>query len=92
MRAREALRFTSKPHGDANMPKTPPHDTNGYYHIVIPLEVLQGGIDESAIDIQPITEDEANELTRLFHQIGRNQSCPCGSGVKFKRCCLRRAS
>ena len=24
------------------------------------------------------------------HKIGRNESCPCGSGLKFKRCCLNR--
>jgi len=26
----------------------------------------------------------------LDTKIGRNQSCPCGSGIKFKRCCLSR--
>jgi len=25
-------------------------------------------------------------------QPGRNQACPCGSGVKFKRCCARSAA
>jgi hypothetical protein len=72
------------------MPNTPPDDANGYYHVVIPLDALQGGSDEFAVDIQPVTEGKANELIRLFNQVGRNQSCPCGSGVKFKRCCLRR--
>jgi len=24
-------------------------------------------------------------------KIGRNSSCPCGSGVKFKKCCIGRA-
>lgn len=23
-------------------------------------------------------------------KIGRNESCPCGSGVKYKKCCLRK--
>jgi SEC-C motif len=23
-------------------------------------------------------------------EIGRNAPCPCGSGLKYKRCCLRR--
>jgi len=22
--------------------------------------------------------------------VGRNELCPCGSGIKFKKCCLRR--
>lgn len=25
-------------------------------------------------------------------KIGRNESCPCGSGKKYKKCCLERDS
>ena len=25
-----------------------------------------------------------------FAQVGRNEPCPCGSGKKFKKCCLNR--
>lgn len=25
-------------------------------------------------------------------RIGRNRTCPCGSGFKFKKCCLARAT
>ncbi len=25
-------------------------------------------------------------------KIGRNEPCPCGSGIKYKRCCLRKES
>lgn len=24
-------------------------------------------------------------------RVGRNERCPCGSGKKFKKCCLRKA-
>jgi hypothetical protein len=27
--------------------------------------------------------------TNLFMKVGRNDACPCGSGRKFKKCCLR---
>jgi uncharacterized protein YecA (UPF0149 family) len=27
--------------------------------------------------------------SRLIRRIGRNERCPCGSGIKFKRCCGR---
>lgn len=27
-------------------------------------------------------------LTREVRKVGRNDRCPCGSGVKFKKCCL----
>ena len=25
---------------------------------------------------------------KLFPKIGRNEKCPCGSGKKFKKCCI----
>ncbi len=37
----------------------------------------------------------AREMTRGRRRFGRNSPCPCGSGVKYKKCCLkhsRRAS
>lgn len=27
---------------------------------------------------------------KRFSRVGRNNLCPCGSGVKFKRCCIKR--
>ncbi|ELM7798930.1 SEC-C domain-containing protein, partial [Escherichia coli] len=27
-----------------------------------------------------------SEVTRLFGAVGRNEPCPCGSGVKYKKC------
>lgn len=33
-------------------------------------------------------EGGAKELrTILQPEVGRNEPCPCGSGLKFKRCC-----
>jgi uncharacterized protein YecA (UPF0149 family) len=33
------------------------------------------------------------EGATLAHRakIGRNSSCPCGSGLKFKKCCIGKA-
>jgi hypothetical protein len=28
------------------------------------------------------------EITRMSKKIGRNEPCPCGSGKKYKHCCL----
>jgi hypothetical protein len=30
------------------------------------------------------------DLTRTAPKVGRNDPCPCGSGLKYKRCCLGR--
>ena len=36
--------------------------------------------------------DRAQELTirRTERKIGRNEPCPCGSGLKYKKCCERK--
>ena len=31
-------------------------------------------------------------ITRTAARVGRNDPCPCGSGKKYKKCCLRRES
>lgn len=32
---------------------------------------------------------EAQTYTNAFKHVGRNDPCPCGSGKKFKKCCLQ---
>ena len=29
-----------------------------------------------------------SQMARRPPKVGRNEPCPCGSGVKFKKCCL----
>jgi preprotein translocase subunit SecA len=31
-------------------------------------------------------------FVRRVEKIGRNDICPCGSGQKFKKCCIRKAA
>ena len=74
------------------MSKTPPYSPSGYYHVTVPLDAFDiESFDADAVNYRPISESEAQRLTVLFRQIGRNQSCPCGSGVKYKKRCLRKA-
>jgi preprotein translocase subunit SecA len=35
-------------------------------------------------------EHQPTPTQRATRQVGRNDVCPCGSGKKFKRCCLWR--
>lgn len=44
-----------------------------------------------------LTEDQKKEIKKSYNQtvtvrienkIGRNEPCPCGSGKKFKKCCI----
>ncbi len=32
------------------------------------------------------------QMKRKPPRIARNETCPCGSGMKFKKCCLRNKS
>lgn len=56
---------------------------------VKPVRVSQRNFD-------PIPEWKSPKLKGEFDRqasakkIGRNQSCPCGSGIKYKKCCLRK--
>ncbi len=44
------------------------------------------------VDLLASDEDEYEPSTihRTDRRVGRNESCPCGSGKKFKNCCLGR--
>lgn len=33
--------------------------------------------------------DVPGTVTRNEPKVGRNEPCPCGSGKKFKKCCLK---
>ncbi len=49
-------------------------------------EALRAREDESADDEE---ESETPEpVANPFRDVGRNDPCPCGSGKKFKKCCL----
>ena len=51
-------------------------------------EMLEGysvPVDESSLS--PDRQRELEETGRT--KIGRNDPCACGSGKKFKKCCLR---
>lgn len=51
------------------------------------------------IGVEPDKEEDITDLLKLLHPerftiqveptAGRNDPCPCGSGNKYKKCCLR---
>lgn len=34
------------------------------------------------------TKPNVPQVKREYKKIGRNDSCPCGSGLKYKKCCM----
>ena len=37
-----------------------------------------------------MTKSDSETLIKTEPTIGRNEPCPCGSGLKYKRCCLNK--
>jgi SWIM/SEC-C metal-binding protein len=46
---------------------------------------------EDITDVLKLLEPE-RFVTRVAPRVGRNDPCLCGSGAKYKKCCLRTAS
>lgn len=71
------------------MSTDPSNKSGGFFHIAIPLDASGTcASDDDTVTVRQVSESEAAELIKLFRDVGRNQPCPCGSGRKFKRCCL----
>ena len=50
---------------------------------------LQEDEDFESDFYDPIELEAEKPYLRDQHKIGRNEPCPCGSGKKFKKCCMR---
>jgi preprotein translocase subunit SecA len=50
-------------------------------------DVFDDDLENEIIDWQP-----SRPASNAFKGIGRNDPCPCGSGKKFKKCCLNKAA
>lgn len=46
--------------------------------------------EEDERDLEPLVDSNIPYM-RAGPKIGRNDPCPCGSGKKYKRCCLPKA-
>jgi len=45
---------------------------------------------QAAIDASQSGEKKAEPIRNRGQRVGRNQPCPCGSGKKYKACCMRK--
>lgn len=59
------------------------------------MDIRDGHIYNSFADIPEQDRDfciemkiPPTEIQRAKHKVHRNDSCPCGSGKKFKKCCM----
>ncbi|KXS44667.1 MAG: uncharacterized protein AWU59_373 [Methanolobus sp. T82-4] len=65
-----------------------------FHHIDQPMKLMVTLIQRGypASEIMRILSREKIVQKKGFHKVGRNEPCPCGSGLKFKRCHGRKGS
>lgn len=59
------------------------HETNNISKGINTLE------EKVSSDINSKYYHKQRTVVREFNKIGRNDLCPCGSGKKYKNCCLK---
>ncbi len=90
------LRIDALPEKESAAPSLDTKDL-GYQHAP-PADVLRPPSAASDMPLQPSGAQKAArpakpETVRRKHpKLGRNDPCFCGSGKKYKRCCMRKAS
>ena len=52
---------------------------------------LASGVRAMAVAYRDRASGKGPDLTRKGEKLGRNDPCPCGSGRKYKQCCLKLA-
>ena len=79
------------------------HQANAWYGLVVRQDdalpkfglilrfpwVHDNAMDEALAVVQTAGPPAGNRRTSRSKKVGRNEPCPCGSGKKFKKCCLR---
>ena len=63
-----------------------------YFSYTAPYLQRMGAMWRANGSIDGLMAQLKNEETASMPRAGRNDPCPCGSGKKFKKCCLEKVS
>jgi hypothetical protein len=58
----------------------------------LPSQVADAWSDDGDLDEDYSESDEDDGIIRANPKVGRNDPCPCGSGKKYKKCCLNKSN
>ncbi len=81
-------RFVLTPEGEPGLNYLCPGLKAFFHHIDHPMKLLTGLIREgrpATLIMQLLAEEDAQRQA-LYAHAARNDTCPCGSGIKFKKC------
>jgi uncharacterized protein len=81
-------RFLTTPDGEPGLNYLCAGYKSFFNHADRSLKILAGLIHRGlpATKIMALLAQEEAQQAEVFSQVGRNAPCPCGSGVKFKKC------
>ena len=81
-------RFYNDVNGKSGLNYLCPSYKEFFSHIDWPMRIMACLFNKgrAPADIMPIMNGKYDELKEIFSDINRNDPCPCGSGMKFKKC------
>jgi uncharacterized protein YecA (UPF0149 family) len=70
-------------------------DAKYQQRLVHHYDMVKDAVRDKAHPVQRLVRAEKSSFlsqpfSRSETKVGRNQACPCGSGLKYKRCCMGR--
>jgi uncharacterized protein len=81
-------RFIETPDGEPGLNFLCAGYRHFFNHIDRPMKIMAHELNHgrAPANVMMILAEEERQLERQFATAGRNDPCPCGSGLKFKRC------
>ena len=73
-----------------NLIRSLPTETSHHMASVFGLDPSMVGANDVVSEVNAeVSQEEKTRPIRTGPKVGRNDTCPCGSGKKYKKCCGR---